>query len=132
MTKLKRSDTHMSIERTKNKLEDVHENSDSELSDDDYDDWDKKCMWKSAIEVRKMAIYDNIIENIEDEESEEVEIEEAEEHQHYGKRSREDDELPDFKRLKFNHRNLNYINPLMSQEQLQQAQKEPARQYIPM
>ena len=59
-------------------------------------------MWKSAIEVRKMAIYDNIVENFEDEESEEAEIEEAEEHQHYGKRSREDDDLPDLKRQEGN------------------------------
>ena len=83
-------------------------------------------MWKDVIDIRRMAIYDNIVENFEDEESEEAEIEEAVEHQYYGKRSREDDELPDFKRLKFNHRNLN------SQEQLKQAQEEAARQYIPM
>ena len=135
---MKRSTTHTSIESTKDKLEGVHENSDSNMSDNDDDDWDKKCMWKSAIEVRKMAIYDNIVENFEDEESEEAEIEEVAEHQHYGKRSREDDELPDLKRHKFNHLNYrNYNNPLAEslaslREQLRQAQEEPARQYIPM
>ena len=103
----------MSIERTKDTLEDVHENSDSNMSGDDDDDWDRKSMWKDAIDIRRMGIYDNIVENFEDEESEEGEIEEAVEHQHYGKRSREDDELPDLKRLKYN-------NPLASQEQLRQ------------
>ena len=121
MNKLKRSTTHMSIENTKNKLGDVNENSDSNVSDDD---WDRKSMWKDAIDIRRMGIYDNIVENFEDEESEEADIEEAEEHQHYGKRSREDDELPDLKRHKINHlKHLNYHNPLMNKEQLQQAQE---------
>ena len=143
MTKLKRSDTHMSIERTKNKLEDVHGDSDSELSDDDDDDdddWDKKCMWKSAIEVRKMAIYDNIVDNFEEEDS--VSEEEIEEEEISRKRKREIDEeivpdMPELKRQKentpkqlWNYRS--YHNPVMSEEQLQQLQEASARQYIPM
>ena len=97
-------------------------------------------MWKSAIEVRKMAIYDNIVDNFEEEDS--VSEEEIEKEEISRKRKREIDEeiLPDMPELKRQKENTSkplwnyrsYHNPVMSEEQLQQLQEASARQYIPM
>jgi hypothetical protein len=96
--KMERSRTHETIERTKQKLEDV-EDSDS----DDDNDWDHKDMWGDAIQVRKMTIINDIKKNYPDEPMDTSESEEPSQEYSSRKRHREDDDdetFPDPKRQK--------------------------------
>jgi len=93
--KMERSETHRTIERTKNKLEAATEDSDS-----DDEDWIQIEKWGDAIKVRKLAILKNIKNNYPDEAMETDEDESVDNNQEKTgtKRRREEDNDDDDER----------------------------------